>query len=59
MGTVHCSCRLKRGTINPNRKKNTEPKLHEQTMNAIEKDCEQIKNGIFVCLEAVKKRFHL
>lgn len=50
---------MKRGTINPNRKKNTEPKLHEQTMNAIKKDCEQIKNGIFVRLEAVKKRFHL
>lgn len=52
---------MKRGTIHRNRKKNknTEPELHEQKMNAIEKAREQIKQGKFVPMEEVKRRLGL
>lgn len=52
---------MKRGTINRIRKKykNTEPELNEQTIKAIERAREQIKQGKFHSMEEVKKRLEL
>ena len=52
---------MNKATIYRNRIKikNKEPELHEQTMNAIEKAREQIKQGNFVSMDEVKKRLGL
>jgi hypothetical protein len=52
---------MKRGTIKRSCKKykNTESELNEQTIQAIEKAREQIKQGKFVSTEEVKKRLNL